>query len=286
MEEPILDIQNLTKIYPDFSLKNVSLSVPHGMIVGLIGENGAGKSTLLKAILGLINIDGGSISILNEKNNFSKQLREQIGVVFDHGDLPESYTPKKLNNIMKTMYLQWDESMYFSLLDKLAIPSNRRIKFFSKGMKMKLAIIVAFSHHSKLLILDEPTSGLDPIVRDDILDLFLEFAQDENHAILVSSHITSDLKKIADYIVFIHEGNILFQKEKDELLYKYGLVKCTPEQFETLNKDYVITYRKQAYEWQVLVTDREYMEQNYSEIVVSTISIDEIMMLYIRGECI
>lgn len=286
MKHPILDIQNLTKTYADFSLNNVSLSIPQGMIVGLIGENGAGKSTLLKAILGLIHIDNGSISIFGEQNNFSKQIREQIGVVFDNGDLPETYTPKKLNNIMKTMYLQWDEAMYFSLLDKLAIPSNRKIKHLSKGMKMKLAITVSFSHHSKLLILDEPTSGLDPIVRDDILDLFLEFVQDEDHAILVSSHITSDLEKIADYIVFIHEGNILFQKEKDALLYKYGLVKCTPEQFEKLNKDYVITYRKQAYEWQVLVTDREYMEQNYPDMVVSTITIDEIMMLYIRGESI
>lgn len=286
MEHNILEIHNLTKTYPDFSLNNINLSIPHGMIVGLIGENGAGKSTLLKTILGLIQIDKGDITVLDEHNKFSKQLMEQIGVVFDNGDFPETYTAKKLNNVMKNMYIQWDEARYFSLLNQLDIPQNRKIKHLSKGMKMKLAIIVAFSHHSKLLILDEPTSGLDPIIRDDILDLFLDFVQDENHAILVSSHITSDLEKIADYIVFIHAGEIIFQKEKDELLYKYGIVKCTPEQFEKLNKDYIITYRKQAYEWQVLISDREYVENTYSDMVVCSATIDEIMMLYIRGESI
>lgn len=286
MEQNILEIHNLSKTYPEFALKNINLTIPHGMIIGLIGENGAGKSTLLKAILGLIKIDHGDITILNEHNSFSKQLKEQIGVVFDNGDFPETYTPKKLNNVMKNMYIRWNETKYFSLLHQLEIPENRKIKHLSKGMKMKLAIIVAFSHHSKLLILDEPTSGLDPIIRDDILDLFLEFVQDEEHAILVSSHITSDLEKIADYIVFIHEGQIIFQKEKDELLYKYGILKCTPEQFDKLDKDYIITYRKQPYEWQVLISDREYVENAYSEMVVSSATIDEIMMLYIRGEAI
>lgn len=286
MEQNILEIHDLTKTYPEFSLKNINLSIPHGMIVGLIGENGAGKSTLLKAILGLITIDDGKIMILDEHDEFSKQLMEQIGVVFDNGDFPETYTPRKLNNVMKNMYIQWDEAKYFSLLHQLKIPETRKIKHLSKGMKMKLAIIVAFSHHSKLLILDEPTSGLDPIVRDDILDLFLEFVQDEEHAVFVSSHITSDLEKIADYIVFIHEGKIIFQKEKDELLYKYGIVKCSSEQFDKLDKDDIITYRKQAYEWQVLISDKEYIEKKYTGLVVSAATIDEIMMLYIRGESI
>lgn len=278
-----LEIRNLTKTYPNFYLDHVSLHVPEGTIVGLIGENGAGKSTLLKSVLGLIEPEDGFIKIFNELNK-EKRESEKIGVVFDEGNFPEQYTPLILNRVMKAMYQQWDEQTYLSLIKQLAIPLKKKIKQLSKGMKMKLAIIVAFSHHSKLLILDEPTSGLDPIVRDDILDLFLEFIQEENHSILVSSHITSDLEKIADYIVFIHKGKVVFQKSKDELLYQYGLMKCTQDQFEALKKEEMIAFRKQDYEYQVLVANQEFMQQQYPDYIIGPVSIDEIMMLYIRGE--
>lgn len=284
MDKINLNVQKLSKKYAGFSLENASLYVPQGMIVGLIGENGAGKSTILKSVLGLIEPDAGTIEIFGVQKQSDSYTKEDIGVVFDDGNFPEHYTPIKLNKVMQAMYTKWDEAYYFSLLDKLAIPKKRKIKQLSKGMKMKLAIIVAFSHHSRLLILDEPTSGLDPIIRDDILDLFLEFVQEESHSILVSSHITSDLEKIADYIVFLHKGRVIFQKQKDELLYKYGMLKCTFEQFQALHKQDMLAYRKQDYEWQVLIRDKDLMQEEHPDFVISPVSIDEIMMLYVRGE--
>ena len=200
-----LTISGLTKTYKDFVLDSVSFDVPEGSIVGLIGENGAGKSTTINAALGLIKKDAGYISIMG-KDELDNDTKEQIGVVFDGSNYPEILSPKRLNRVMKNIYHSWDERTYMSLLKKFSLPADKQISQFSKGMKMKLAISVALSHNSKLLILDEATSGLDPVIRDDILDMLLDFVQDEEHSILVSSHITSDLEKIADYIVFIHDG--------------------------------------------------------------------------------
>ena len=195
-------VSGLTKTYQDFVLDRVSFTVPSGSIVGLIGENGAGKSTTINAALGLIQKEDGAVS--------DGDVKEQIGVVFDGSNYPEILSPRKLNRVMKNIYRTWDEQAYLRLLKQFSLPTDKKIKQFSKGMKMKLAISVAFSHHSRLLVLDEATSGLDPVVRDDILDMLLDFVQDEEHSILVSSHITSDLEKIADYIVFIHEGKVVF----------------------------------------------------------------------------
>ena len=185
---------------------------------------------------------------------------------------------------MKNIYRSWDETAYFRLLKRFSLPLDKRIKQFSKGMKMKLAISVALSHHSKLLILDEATSGLDPVIRDDILDMLLDFVQDEDHSILVSSHITSDLEKIADYIVFIHEGRVVFSKPKDELIEQYGIIKCGAAQFGALEKTDVIAYRKMDYEWQVLVAGREKIQKKYPKAMVVPATIDEIMLLYVKGE--
>ena len=218
-----LKISGLTKTYKDFVLDQVSFTVPSGSIVGLIGENGAGKSTTINAILGLIQKEAGVVSIL-EKEELDKEIKEQIGVVFDGSNYPEILSPRKLSQVMKNIYKLWDEQMYFHLLKQFSLPIDKKIKQFSKGMKMKLAITVAFSHHSKLLILDEATSGLDPVIRDDILDMLLDFVQEEEHSILVSSHITSDLEKIADYIVFIHQGKVIFFKPKDELIDRKSVV--------------------------------------------------------------
>ena len=203
-----LTVSGLTKTYPDFVLDQVSFSVPSGSIVGLIGENGAGKSTTINAALGLIQKEAGQVSVLG-REGLDGETKEEIGVVFDGSNYPEILSPRKLNGVMRNIYRSWDETAYFRLLKQFSLPPDKPLKQFSKGMKMKLAISVALSHHSKLLILDEATSGLDPVIRDDILDMLLDFVQEEDHSILVSSHITSDLEKIADYIVFIHEGKVM-----------------------------------------------------------------------------
>jgi len=285
MKENALVVKGLKKKYRDFTLDDVSFNIPCGMIVGLIGENGAGKSTTINAILGLIKKDAGTISILGKQDNeIDNGIRNQIGVVFDGSNFPSVLSARKLNNVLKNIYSTWDENGYFSLLQKMSLPTDKKIKEFSKGMKMKLSIAVALSHHSKLLILDEATSGLDPVVRDDILDMFLDFVQDENNSILVSSHITSDLEKVADYIVFIHKGKVVFSKPKDELKYQYGIIKCGAAQFDAIDKEEIIAYRKQDYEWEVLVADRTAAQKKYPKAVIDPATIDEIMLLYVKGE--
>ena len=278
-----LIISGLTKTYKDFMLNGVSFSVPCGSIVGLIGENGAGKSTTINAVLGLIQKEAGSICVLG-KEQPDNEIKEQIGVVFDGNNYPEIFSTRKLNRVMKDIYHSWEEHTFLNLLKKFSLPTDKPIKQFSKGMKMKLAIAVALSHNSKLLILDEATSGLDPVIRDDILDILLDFAQDETHSILISSHITTDLEKIADYIVFIHEGQVVFSKLKDELIEQYGIIKCGAAQFEALDKSDIIVYRKMDYEWQVLVADRTAMKKKYPKALIDSASIDEIMLLYVKGE--
>ena len=278
-----LTVSGLTKTYPDFVLDQVSFSVPSGSIVGLIGENGAGKSTTINAALGLIQKEAGQVSVLG-REGLDGDTKEEIGVVFDGSNYPEILSPRKLNGVMKNIYRSWDETAYFRLLQQFSLPPDKLLKQFSKGMKMKLAISVALSHHSKLLILDEATSGLDPVIRDDILDMLLDFVQEEDHSILVSSHITSDLEKIADYIVFIHEGKVVFSKPKDELVEQYGILKCGAAQYDALDKADIIVYRKMDYEWQVLVADREKMQKKYPKAMVVPATIDEIMLLYVKGE--
>lgn len=285
MNTTTLTVSGLTKKYTEFTLSNISFEVPQGTIVGLIGENGAGKSTTLNAILGLIHKDAGEISIFgNSIEQLKPNERENIGVVFDGTNFSEELTPKKLNKVLKGVYKSWDENFFMELLKKLSLPTEKKIKSFSKGMKAKLSISVAFAHHPKLLILDEATSGLDPIVRDDILDMFLDFVQDEQNSILVSSHITSDLEKVADYIVFINKGQLVFSKPKDELLESYGIIKCGAAQFNEIDKHDMIAYRKLDFEWQVLVGNRHLIAKKYPKAMVLPTTIDEIMLLYVRGE--
>lgn len=285
MKENALEVYRLTKRYPDFLLDEVSFAVPRGTIVGLIGENGAGKSTTIKAILNLVKKDAGQIEILGRKEQeIDFDTRNRIGVVFDKHNFPASMSPNNLGKLLETVYPLWDRKLYGELLKKLSLPVNRKIKKLSKGMKMKLAIAVALSHHSEILILDEATSGLDPIVRDDILDILLEFVQEENHSILVSSHITSDLEKIADYIVFLHEGRVVFSKPKDELRYYYGIMKCGAAQFEKIDRADIVAYRKQDFEWQILVADRNEAQKKYPDSIIDPATLDDIMLLFIKGE--
>lgn len=280
----ILEVRNLTKQYADFTLDHVSFSIPKGTIMGLIGENGAGKSTTINAILDLIHKDDGTVTFWGQELSSAKQLKEDIGVVFDGINFYETLTAAKVGKISQAAYKQWDDRLYREYLNRFQLPADKEIKTFSKGMKMKLCIAVALSHRPKLLILDEATSGLDPVMRDDILDVFLEFVQDEEHSILISSHITTDLEKVADSITFIHHGKVLFCKAKDELRYQYGIIRCGAAAFDEIDKSEILAYRKEDYQWNVLVADKEKARRRYKNAVVDDAAIDDIMLLYVKGE--
>ena len=276
-----IEIKNLSKTYTDFKLDNISLNIPKGIIVGLIGENGAGKTTLIKSILNLINVDNGCVKIF-DKNNIDN-VKEDIGVVLDNMFFPEIINAKDIDLIMKDIYKNWDSNMYFSYLDKFDIPTNKKIKDLSKGMRKKLEIITALVHKPKLLILDEPTSGLDPVVRDEILDMFLDFIQDENNTILLSSHITSDLERIADRILFIDHGKLVMDEDKDDILNNYGILKCSSDKFNNLDKEDIVSYKKSKYQYQVLVSNKN-IKHKYKDYVVDKITLDELMVLIVKGE--
>lgn len=282
--ENILEIKNLSKKYEDFELKDINLQLPKGIIMGLIGENGAGKSTTIKSMLNLIGKEKGEIKIFGlAYQKEERKIKEEIGVVLDDSFLSEYLKPIDIHKIMKNIYQNWDEKMYMNYLEKFKLPKNKIIKEFSSGMKMKLKIATAISHHPKLLILDEPTSGLDPVARNEILDIFQEFIQEEDKSILVSSHITSDLEHIADYITFIHEGKIVFTKTKDELLENYGIVKCTEEQLKKIEKQDFVKFRKNKYECDILVENKQKFKQKYDIEIIDKPTIEDIMLLYSKG---
>ena len=249
-----LEIRDLCKSYPGFSLQNLNLTLPQGCIMGLIGENGAGKSTTIKLILEMVRRDSGSIRIFGKDNTENISLiKEDIGVVLDEVGFPECLTVKQIGNIMKNTYRNWDSVAYKKYVRELALPENKEFKDFSRGMKMKLGIAVALSHHPKLLILDEATSGLDPVVRDEVLDIFSEFTRDESHSILMSSHIVSDLEKICDYIAFLHKGRLLLCEEKDRIMEEYGILHCTAAQLAELDPSAVKGKKESAYGVEAIV---------------------------------
>ena len=283
--ENILEIKSLRKKYDGFELKNISLKLPKGMIMGLIGENGAGKTTTIKSILNLINIDRGEIKVfeLNVKEN-ERKIKEDVGVVLDDSFFSEYLNPVDINKIMKKIYKNWDEKLYFKYLEDFKLPKNKISKEFSSGMKMKLKIAVALSHHPKLLILDEPTSGLDPVARNEILDIFQDFIQNGENSIFVSSHITSDLEHIADYITFINDGEIVLSKTRDELLEKYGVVKCSKSEFEKIDKNDYVKFKVNRYEYDVLVEDKSKFKRKYDFKIIDKPTLDDIMLIYIKGE--
>lgn len=243
-----IEIKDLCKNYPGFSLDHVNLTLPCGCIMGLVGENGAGKSTTIRLILDMIARDSGTITLLGKDNRENiRLLKEDIGVVLDEVGIPACLNPKQVGKIMANTFRNWEQAVYDSLLEKLAVPPEKPFKDFSKGMKMKLGIAIALSHRPKLLILDEATSGLDPVVRDEVLDLFSEFTREESHAVLISSHIVSDLEKICDYIAFLHRGKLLLCEEKDVLKEKYGILRCSKDQLSALPPEAVIGRKETAY---------------------------------------
>ena len=280
-----IEIKNVTKKYDGFLLDKISFDVPAGSIVGLIGENGAGKTTTIKSILNIIKSEG-TVKIFNKDiNQNEKEIKQNIGVVLDDSFLSTYLTPKYINSVMKEFYKNWDEEKYNKLLKQFGLPSDKLIKDFSSGMKMKLKIATAISHHPKLLILDEPTSGLDPVVRNEILDIFRKYIEeDETRSILLSSHITTDLEHISDYIIFIDRGKTILNVPTNELLENYGIIKCSKEEFAKISEDDYISYRKSKYQYEVLTSDKNKIKKKYNISSIDKPSIEDIMLFYIRGE--
>jgi ABC-2 type transport system ATP-binding protein len=285
--EMILEVNGLCKQYKksDFALKNVTFSIPKGSIMGFVGENGAGKTTTINCIMNILIKDQGEIKIFGrEMTDNDIEIRNDIGVVFDANSFGSYMNAKKVASVMRTLYTNWDDNLFASYLKKFKLSEKQEIKKYSRGMTMKLGLAVALSHHPKFLILDEATAGLDPIVRDEILDIFLEFVQDENHSILLSSHITTDLEKIADYITFIHEGEIILTCKKDDLIYNYGIMRLKSSQFEKMDSKDIIAYRKRGHQIDVLIEDTNKMKKEYQDFVIDEPSIEEIMLIIVKGE--
>lgn len=269
-----ITVKNLCKNYQDFTLHHVNFQVPQGSIMGFVGANGAGKTTTLKAILGLIHTNGGEITVLGKDPTLNRQdINSKIGVVMDNTFFYESMQPYQIEKIMKRIQPHWQSNLFYQYCEQFSLPLKKQIKEFSKGMRAKLSLATALSHQPKLLILDEATSGLDPVVRSEILDLFLEFIQDETHSILLSSHITSDLEKVADYITFIHDGKIVFTQSMTEIVTHYGILKCTKEDAAKINPDYIIGRRDTSFSTELLVNQKTKL----SAYPVEKASIDEIM---------
>lgn len=281
----ILQVEQLSKEYREFTLRDVNFRLPEGSVMGLIGENGAGKTTVIELILNLISRKSGKVTVFGLDNqNHEREIKEQLGVVMAEGGFYEALSPRDMAKVLRRVYHTWDDSVFHDFLDRFQLPAQKAVKELSRGMRMKLSIAAAMSHHPRLLILDEATSGLDPVVRDEILDIFREFIQDEKNSILISSHITSDLEKIADYITFIHQGSVLLSEPKDDLIYRYGILKCGTEQFGRVEKEDYITYRKNEYGYEMLVENKEECRRKYHDYVVDAAGLEDIMLFYVKGE--
>lgn len=273
-----IEIKNLTKHYGGFTLDNVSFGVPHGSVVGLIGENGAGKSTIIKSLLGVINTDGGEILFDGVPlGRLGKNQRQLTGVVLDDVSLPSAVNLRELNTVMKNMFSRWDEQTFFALTERFRLPRDKKTGEFSKGMKMKTAIAAALSHGAETLILDEPTSGLDPVARDEILDILYDFMQNSGHAVLISSHITSDLEKLCDYVVFIHGGKVAVSGEKDALLEEYAVYGGN---ISDLDPAAVVRVRRRNYGADALVK-RSMIPPSFG---TEKTTLEDIMLFFVKGE--
>ena len=280
-----LEISHLTKDYGSFRLDDVSLTVPGGTIMGLIGENGAGKSTTIKCILNLVRRDGGTITVFGKDNlKEERAIKAETGVVLDEVLFHDVLRPRQLGKILSGLYPNWDMVLFDHYLEQFGLTGNKTVKEFSRGMKMKLAIAAAFATKPRLLILDEATSGLDPVVRDEILDEFLNFIQDEDHAILISSHITSDLEKAADYITYLHNGKVAVSGAKDELLDSYGKLVCGKSDLERVDQALLGGSRVGQFGCEALVKDRHAFAKRYPGLTVDPVTLEDIMVLTGKGD--
>lgn len=244
-----IKLSHINKSFGDFAIRDLNLTVPSGTICGLVGENGAGKSTTIRLLMGALRPDSGTASVLgvDVSSPEFREVKEDIGVVLDEAYFPESLNAVQVGKIMAATYRRWDQRLYDSYLKRFDLPEKKQFKDFSRGMRMKLAIAVALSHQPKLLVLDEATAGLDPIVRDEVLDIFNEFTREEDHSILISSHILSDLEKLCDYIAFIHKGDLLFCEEKDQLLEQYGIFEDSRENLDCLQPEAIVAREESRY---------------------------------------
>lgn len=279
MNDYAIEVSGLTKSFDDFNLGPIDLKIPKGTIVGYIGQNGAGKSTTIKLLLGLLRADSGEINILDQRNTQNTMVKDKIGVVFDDLYLPQEMNAIQVEKFSSMVYSKWDREKFFELKNKFSLPDKKIIKNYSRGMKMKLGAAIALSHHAELLILDEATSGLDPIIRDEILDILMDFMQDEKHTILISSHILSDLEKVSDYIAFIDRGKILFFEGKDELKDKYAICSLSNEEANNLDRSIVVGRRIHTFGQDLLIKKN----QAPKGIDLQKPSIEDIMIYFVRG---
>ena len=279
----MLKVKHLKKNYASFSL-DCSLEVKPGYVTGLIGQNGAGKSTTFKAILGLIQCDGGSIEIFGQ-STLNEEDKQLLGVVLSDSGFSGYLTISDIIPILENLYKRFDKSFFLHMVNQFELPKNKKIKEFSTGMKAKLKIIVAMSHQAQLLILDEPTAGLDVIARDELLDMMRDYmTEDDQRAILISSHISSDLETLCDDVYMIHDGQVIMHEDTDVLLSEYALLKVDDQQFEQLDKAYILKYKKESYGYSCLTHQKQYYRENYPNIVLENSHIDDVMTMMIRGE--
>lgn len=279
-----IEITNFCKKYDGFSIDNLSFSVPKGSIMGFVGQNGAGKSTTIKAILNIVKKDSGDIKIFGLDNVCDeKEIKDNIAVVYDSLPFPETLNAKQLDNVLKYIFKEWDSKTYYEYLKRFNLPINRKLGKFSKGMKMKIQIATALSHNAKLLIMDEATAGLDPVVRNEMLDVFMEYMQDDEHSILMSSHITSDLERIADSVTFIHNGKLILSGYKDDILASHAVIQCSKEMLKEISDEYIVSVRLNEFGASVMVKDRAACEQRYSGAIFDTANLDDILTYYVKG---
>ena len=283
--ENAIEIKNLTKKYDGFTLDNISFNVPKGSIMGFIGQNGAGKTTTINSLLNILKWDSGEIRLLGkEMPEHEYEVKEEIAAIFDVLPFNDDLSAKQLNRIMRGIWKQWDEETFMSYLERFQLPYKKKFGQFSKGMKMKLQIAAGLSHKAKLLIMDEATTGLDPVVRNEILDIFLEYLQDEDNSILMSSHITSDLEKIADRVTFIDKGKLLLTGIKDEILDNHGLVKVSKKDFKEFEREDYISARVTDFGVDIMVSDRSKTAKKYSGAVIDKTTLEEIMLFYVNRD--
>ncbi|MGN0489542.1 MAG: ABC transporter ATP-binding protein [Ruminococcus sp.] len=281
----MLKIDHIRKNYSNFSL-DCSLEVKPGFVTGLIGQNGAGKSTTFKAILGLISIDEGRVRLLGKNlEDFTVNDKEKLGVVLSDSGFSGYLKVKDIIPILQSMYKEFDKEFFIEQLHRFQLPFDKQIKDFSTGMKAKLKVLVAISHNAKLLILDEPTAGLDVIARDELLDMLREFMEkDEDRSILISSHISGDLETLCDDIYMIHEGKIILHEDTDVLLSDYALLKVNENQFDDLDKQFVLRCKKETYGYSCLTNQKQYYVENCPQIAIERGTIDEVITMMIRGQ--
>lgn len=281
----ILEIKNLSKIYKGFMLDNISFNLPRGYITGLIGPNGAGKSTTIKLIMNLVKKDSGTINVFDLDNlKYERQIKQKIGFVYDANYFYDDLTTTAMKNIICRFYKDWDDETFSRYMDEFNLPGNKKIKQLSKGMKMKYSLAIALSHNAEFIIMDEPTSGLDPVFRSEMLDILCSIIQDENKSILFSTHITTDLEKIADYITFLNSGKIVFSDTKDSILKSYGIVKGDKNLLQPDIRKKFIGVRENSFGFEGLTNNSSEIKKLFKDkVIIEKATLDDIMVYTVRG---